>query len=357
MDVQETGSVSGDVFLFRLLRTDCLLFLSRLLHDDHLRPTTMDYSTSRIRMSHALGVEIRYKKIGSQGEQRVQLLQSLQVASVSLFFVSFWYHGSHYFLQCCTSRDSLQLPSFVSFPIIQSNKLNPSSPLGTPKILNRTLNPYQENITAFVIFRSRNYIKKRTRRSSKYRRRLKSHLLPTFNPNPRPSGVSWGFIVRKPGEGEVECEEVLSGRDSYGVVVFKICVCVFMRSSVSLTVNVCTLALGGSNGAKYRLQYRRDFLGEWVRPTARRWIRKTATTRGYGADGLTVNSPTSCQYREVANQPYLPSGDTGQPYLPRSRLPTATRKDKLKDLRILFPPRSLLLSLSLWSTVWPTGQH
>lgn len=72
--------------------------LARLLHDDHLRPTTMDYSTSRIRMSHALGVEIRYKKIGSQGEQRVQLLQSLQVAS------------------CCTSRDSLQLPSYSKDP-------------------------------------------------------------------------------------------------------------------------------------------------------------------------------------------------------------------------------------------------
>lgn len=56
----------------------------RLPHVHHnVQPTTMEHSKSLIRVSHTLGVEIRYKK-DVKAEHRVQLMKNVNVSSVCL---------------------------------------------------------------------------------------------------------------------------------------------------------------------------------------------------------------------------------------------------------------------------------
>ncbi|GAA5916185.1 uncharacterized protein JCM6883_000103 [Sporobolomyces salmoneus] len=68
--------------------------ICRVPDDDHVRPSTLDGSEGRIRVSHALSVEIRYKVEKSEEEKILTISKPITIAS------------------CCCLLDNLYLPAY-----------------------------------------------------------------------------------------------------------------------------------------------------------------------------------------------------------------------------------------------------
>lgn len=86
----------------------------RVPDDDLVRPTTLDGTETRIRVSHKLSVEIRYRKVGSDEDTATTILKPINIASVgpptSVVPIAF---ADPLLSQCCSVIDSLFLPAYV----------------------------------------------------------------------------------------------------------------------------------------------------------------------------------------------------------------------------------------------------
>ncbi|KAM0745994.1 hypothetical protein T439DRAFT_330189 [Meredithblackwellia eburnea MCA 4105] len=69
--------------------------LMRIPDDDHCRPTTLEGTDTRIRASHKICVEIRYRKQGETKDMVVSILKPIQISS------------------CCSALDSIYLPVYA----------------------------------------------------------------------------------------------------------------------------------------------------------------------------------------------------------------------------------------------------
>ncbi|KAM0748355.1 hypothetical protein T439DRAFT_328334 [Meredithblackwellia eburnea MCA 4105] len=59
--------------------------LSRLPHDDKIRPSTLEHTITPIRVQHMLGVEIKYRIAGAAQDEVIQLAKKAHVASCCCF--------------------------------------------------------------------------------------------------------------------------------------------------------------------------------------------------------------------------------------------------------------------------------
>ncbi|KAM0748003.1 hypothetical protein T439DRAFT_328663 [Meredithblackwellia eburnea MCA 4105] len=89
----------------------------RLLDDDHLRPTTLEGTETKVRVKHRLVVEMRYRKPGSKKDMVLEMSTELTIAS------------------CCCLIDSLLLPSYAS----SAPKATPIRPFHRRCLCNSTL--------------------------------------------------------------------------------------------------------------------------------------------------------------------------------------------------------------------------
>lgn len=79
----------------------------RVPDDDHVRPTTLDGTQSRIRAKHRLVFELKYRTPGSKREMHLEMSADLVVAS------------------CCCLSESLHLPTYARLAAVEDRKVKP----------------------------------------------------------------------------------------------------------------------------------------------------------------------------------------------------------------------------------------